>query len=114
MHSIHLHPPNPPPPSSPRSQKSLRIFTLTNSLETCSKLTASTFHQMSQVSSNSKMVSWAGVSIDVDAENTSDSGRGTEILERETKPNLDGGEKISIKVPAGIKGKNSKASLEIS
>ena len=69
---------------------------------------------MSQVSSNSKMVSWAGVSIDVDAENTSDSGRGTEILEREAKPNLDGGEKISVKVPAGIKGKNSKASLEIS
>ena len=53
------------------------------------------------------MVSWGGVSID--GESTSDSGRGTEILERETKPNLDGGEKISVKVPAGIKGKNSKS-----
>lgn len=58
---------------------------------------------LSQVSSNSKIVSWGGESFDVDTETYSDSGRGTEILEREQKPILDG-EKINVKIPVGMKG----------
>lgn len=53
---------------------------------------------------SSKVVSWGGVSLDLETDNNSDSGRGTEILEKETKPNLDGGEKISVKIAVGLKG----------
>ena len=35
----------------------------------------------------------------------SDSGRGTEIMERDSTPNLDEAEKTSIKLPVGLKGK---------
>ena len=74
-------------------------------LEICSEITAEVSLQVSQVSSNSKMVSWGGVSVDLDVDNNSDSGRGTEILERETKPNLEGGEKVNVKIAVGMKGK---------
>ena len=51
------------------------------------------------------MVSWGGVSIDSEVDNNSDSGRGTDIIEKENKPNLDGGKTISVKVPVRVKGK---------
>ena len=51
------------------------------------------------------MVTWGGVSIDSEVDNNSDSGRGTDITEKENKPNLDGGETISVKVPVGVKGR---------
>ena len=54
------------------------------------------------------MVSWGGVSIDSEVDNNSDSGRGTDIIEKENKPNLDGGKTISVKVPVGAKGKVTK------
>ena len=54
------------------------------------------------------MVSWGGVSIDSEVDNNSDSGRGTDIIEKENKPNLDGGKTISVKVPVGVKGKVTK------
>ena len=57
------------------------------------------------MSSNSKMVTWGGVSIDSEVDNNSDSGRGTDIIEKENKPNLDGGETISVKVPVGATGR---------
>ena len=51
------------------------------------------------------MVTWGGVSIDVEADNNSDSGRGTDIVEKEIKPNLDEGEKIKVKIAVGVKGR---------
>ena len=51
------------------------------------------------------MVTWGGVSIDVEADNNSDSGRGTDVVEKEIKPNLDGGEKINVKIAVGAKGR---------
>jgi len=69
--------------------------------------------EVSQVSLNSKMVSWGGVSVDLDVDNNSDSGRGTEILERETKPNLDGGEKVNVKIAVGMKGELLPLDFEI-
>ena len=59
------------------------------------------------MSSNSKMVTWGGVSIDSEVDNNSDSGRGTDIIEKENKPNLDGGETISVKVPVGATGRET-------
>ncbi len=47
------------------------------------------------------MVSWGTVSFDDD---TSDSGRGTEVSEKEIKPNLDGGLKVNVKVAVGLRG----------
>lgn len=67
---------------------------------------------LDEVSSNSKLVSWGGESFDVDTETYSDSGRGTEILEREQKPILDG-EKINVKVPVGMKGELLPLGFEI-
>lgn len=69
--------------------------------------------EVSQVSSNSKMVTWGGVSIDSEVDNNSDSGRGTDIIEKENKPNLDGGETISVKVPVGATGKLVPLNFEI-
>ena len=46
------------------------------------------------------MVSWGGVSFDTD----NDSGRGTEISEKEIKPTLGGGEKVNVKVAVGLRG----------
>ena len=57
------------------------------------------FSQVSQGSS--KMVSWGTISFDDD---NSDSGRGTEVSEKEIKPSLDEGEKVNIKVAVGIRG----------
>jgi len=47
------------------------------------------------------MVSWSTLSFDDD---NSDSGRGTEVSEKEIKPNLEEGEKVNIKVAVGLKG----------
>ena len=56
-------------------------------------------HQVSQGSS--KMVSWGTLSFDDD---NSDSGRGTEVSEKEIKPTLDEGEKVNVKVSVGLRG----------
>lgn len=47
------------------------------------------------------MVSWGTISFDDD---NSDSGRGTEVSEKEIKPNLDEGEKVNVKVAVGLRG----------
>ncbi|XP_074626495.1 uncharacterized protein LOC141884581 isoform X1 [Acropora palmata] len=66
-----------------------------------------------EVSSNSKIVSWGEESWNRDIDSNSDSGRGTEIFEKEPKTNLDAAEKINIKVPAGPKGVLSPLDFEI-
>lgn len=48
------------------------------------------------------MVSWGTVSFDTD---NSDSGRGTDISEKEIKLNMDAAEKVNVKVAVGLKGK---------
>ena len=49
------------------------------------------------------MVSWGTLSFDDD---NSDSGRGTEVSEKEIKPSLDEGEleKVNVKVAVGLRG----------
>ncbi|XP_068753543.1 uncharacterized protein [Montipora capricornis] len=64
-----------------------------------------------EVSSNSKIVAVSGEKWNLDID--SDSGRGTEIMERDSTPNLDEAEKTSIKLPVGLKGEFLPLDFEI-
>ncbi|KAL9971400.1 hypothetical protein ACROYT_G023920 [Oculina patagonica] len=79
------------------AEKSARIHVITRNLD-----------EVSQAST--KMVSWGTVSFDDD---TSDSGRGTEVSEKEIKPNLDGGLKVNVKVAVGLRGQLLPLDFEI-
>lgn len=59
---------------------------------------------------SSKMVSWGTLSFDDD---NSDSGRGTEVSEKEIKPTLDEGEKVNVKVSVGLRGQLLPLDFEI-
>jgi len=67
-----------------------------------------TLDEVSQGSS--KMVSWGTLSFEDD---NSDSGRGTEISEKEIKPSLDEGDKVNIKVAVGLRGQLLPLDFEI-
>jgi len=71
-------------------------------------ISRSTLDEVSQGSS--KMVSWGTLSFDDD---NSDSGRGTEVSEKEIKPNLDEDDKVNVEVAVGLRGQLLPLDFEI-